>query len=159
MRQLEFAETDIDPTIIYDIIISGSGGLICSHCGKKFTLDELFEQKIVIGNEEGYLSHVNCLIGYIMKSEPIISSGLSSGLFSETQVRQDLLSRPFESVILDISRACSTKRLSTSKNNQECSKFVASELNLIEARNNHNLEILLAFLDSTLPDPMYSNLN
>lgn len=159
MRQLDFAETDIDPTIIYDIIISGSGGLICSHCGKKITLDELFEQKIVIGNEEGYLSHINCLLGYIMKSEPTISSGLDSGLFSESQVRQDLLSKPFESVILDISRACSIKRLSPSKNNRECSKFVSSELNLIEARNNHNLEILLVYLDSTLPDPMYSNLN
>ncbi|MHA1967700.1 MAG: hypothetical protein ACW964_07860 [Candidatus Hodarchaeales archaeon] len=156
---MDFAETDIDPVIIYDIIISGSGGLICSHCGKRITLDELFEQKIVIGNEEGYLSHINCLIGYVMKSEPIISSGLSSGLFSESQVRQDLLSKPFESVVLDISRACSIKRLSPSKNNRECSKFVASESNLIEARNNHNLEILLAFLDSTLPDPMYSNLN
>jgi len=159
MRHLDIENYDIDPSIVYDIIISGSGGLICSHCGKKITLDELLEQKVVIGNDEGYLSHVNCLLGYIMKSEPIISSGLASGLFSESQVRHDLLSRPFESVILDISRACSFKRLSPSKQNHECSKFIASESNLIEQRNNHNLEMLLSYLDSTLPDPMYSNLN
>jgi hypothetical protein len=156
---LAFNEYDIDPVIICDIIISGSGGLICSHCGKRITIDELLEQKIVIGNDEGYLSHVGCLLGYIMKAEPIISSGLASGLISESQVRQDLLSRPFESVILDISRACSFKRLSPSKYNHECSKFIASESNVIEQRNNHNLEILLTYLDSTLPDPMYSNVN
>ena len=159
MIPLDLTEHDFDPIIIYDIIISGNGGLICSHCGKRITLDELLEQNIVIGNEEGYLSHINCLLGYIMKSEPTISSGLASGLFSESQVRHDLLSKPFESVILDISRACSTIRLSTLKTSHECSKFIASESNIIEARNNHNLEILLTYLDSTLPDPMYSNLN
>ncbi|UCE12332.1 MAG: hypothetical protein JSV04_09030, partial [Candidatus Heimdallarchaeota archaeon] len=96
-------ESEIDLYVIYDAIING-GGLICSHCGKRIIVEELYEQKIVIGNEEGYISHIDCLIGYIIKAEPVISSGLAHGLFSESQVRQDLLSRPFESIILDISR-------------------------------------------------------
>ncbi|UCG89991.1 MAG: hypothetical protein JSU57_05890 [Candidatus Heimdallarchaeota archaeon] len=159
MKQLDIDdESEADLFVVYDLIING-GGLICSHCGKRFTVDELFEQKIVVGNEEGYVAHVDCLLGYIMKAEPIISSGLASGLFSESQVRHDLLSRPFESVILDISRACSYKRLSPSKQNQECSKFVAFESNLIEERNNYNLELLLTYLDSTLTNSTYSDLN
>ncbi len=151
-------ESDIDLFMIYDLIISGSG-LVCSHCGTRIIIEELFEQKIVIGNEEGYLTHVDCLLRYIMKAEPTISSGLAHGLFSESQVRQDLLSRPFESVILDISRACSYKRLSLSKQNFACSKFIASESNLIEERNNHNLELFLTYLDRTFPDPTYSDVN
>jgi len=159
MTQLDIDEdSEADLFVVYDLIING-GGLICSHCGKRFTVDELFEQKIVVGNEEGYVAHVDCLLRYIMKAEPIISSGLASGLFSESQVRQDLLSRPFESVILDISRACSYKRLSPSKQNQECSKFVAFESNLIEERNNYNLELLLTYLDTTLNNSTYSDLN
>jgi len=156
MRQLDLEELEIDPFVIYDLIISGSG-LICSHCEKRITIEELFEQKVVLGNEEGYISHVDCLLGYIMKAEPVISSGLASGLFSESQVRQDLLSRPFESVILDISRACSHKHLSPST--KECTKFIASESNLIEARNNYNLEILLNYLNNNIPDPIHSDVN
>ncbi len=162
MRQLDIEdiedETEGDLYIIYDLIINGSG-LICSHCGKRFTVDELFEQKIVVGNEEGYITHIDCLLGYVIKAEPIISSGLAHGLFSESQVRQDLLSRPLESIILDISRACSFKRLSPLKQNRECSRFVASELNLIAERNNHNLELLLNYLDNTVPNSIYSDLN
>ena len=94
-----------------------------------------------------------------MKAEPIISSVLAHGLFSESQVRQDLLSRPFESVILDISRACSYKSLSPSKQNHVCSKFIASESNFIEERNNYNLELLLTYLDRTVPDSTYSDVN
>ncbi len=159
MRQLDIEkESDADLIVVYDLIING-GGLICSHCGKRIIIEELFEQKIVIGNDEGYLSHVDCLLGYIMKAEPIISSGLVNGLFSESQVREDLLSRPFESVILDISRACSYKRLSISKQNKECSQFIASESNLIEERINYNLELLLAYLDNTLSNSTYSDVN
>lgn len=159
IRQLDIEEdSETDLFVVYDLIING-GGLICSHCAKRITIEELFEQKIVVGNEEGYITHVDCLLQYIMKSEPTISSGLANGLFSESQVRQDLLSRPFESVLLDISRACSYKRLSPSKQNQECSKFVAFESNLIEERNNYNLELLLTYLDSTLTDSTYSDVN
>jgi len=158
MRQLDIDDSEIDLFVVYDLIING-GGLICSHCGKRITIEELFEQKIVVGNEEGYITHVDCLLGYIMKAEPIISSGLVNGLFSESQVRQDLLSRPFESVVLDISRACSYKRLSPSKQNQECSKFIAFESNLIGERNNYNLELLLTYLDNSLSDSSFSDLN
>lgn len=158
MRQLDIEESEIDLFVVYDLIISG-GGLICSHCGKRISIEELFEQKIIVGNDDGYITHVDCLLRYIMKAEPIISSGLANGLFSEAQVRQDLLSRPFESVILDISRACSYKRLSTSKQSHECSKFIAFESNLIEERNNHNLELLLSYLDNTLINSTYSDLN
>ncbi len=158
-RQLDIEEdSETDLFVVYDLIING-GGLICSHCAKRITIEELFEQKIVVGNEEGYITHVDCLLRYIMKAEPTISSGLANGLFSESQVRQDLLSRPFESVILDISRACSYKRLSPSKQNQECSKFIANESNLIVERNNYNLELLLTYLDSTLTDTTYSDVN
>jgi hypothetical protein len=158
MRQLDIDESEIDLFVVYDLIING-GGLICSHCGKRITIEELFEQKIVVGNEEGYITHVDCLLEYIMKAEPIISSGLANGLFSESQVRQDLLSRPLESVVLDISRACSYNRLSPSKQNRECSKFIAFESNLIGERNSYNLELLLTYLDNTLIDSSFSDLN
>ncbi|MFX0173217.1 MAG: hypothetical protein ACFE9L_15080 [Candidatus Hodarchaeota archaeon] len=153
---MDLEELEIDPFALYDLIISG-GGLICSHCEKRITVEELFEQKVVLGNEQGYISHVDCLLGYIIKAEPAISSGLASGLFSESQVRQDLLSRPFESVVLDISRACSYNHLSPLT--KECSKFIASESNLIEARNNYNLEILLNYLNDTIYDPIHSDVN
>ena len=145
--------------MIYDLIINGVG-LICSHCGKKVSIEELIEQKVVLGNDEGYLSHVECLIKYIMKSEPSISSGLASGLFSEAEIREDLLSRPYESVILDVSRACSFKHLTPSFN--ECSRYIASESNLIEDRMNFNLELIINYLEETLPqtqDYDYSDLN
>lgn len=159
LRHLDIEdESEIDLFVIYDAILN-DGGLVCSHCGKRITVEELYEQKIVIGNENGYISHIDCLIGYIIKAEPVISSGLAHGLFSESQVRQDLLSRPFESIILDISRACSYKRLSLSKQNLECSKFIASESNIIQERNNYNLEQLLTYLDMTLPDFTYSDVN
>jgi hypothetical protein len=156
MSQLDIDKFEVDPFVISDLIISG-GGLVCSHCGRRITIDELLDYKILIGNEEGYLSHIDCLINYIMKAEPTISSGLASGLFSESKIRQDLLSRPFESVVLDISRACSFKHLSPLTD--KCSKFIASESTLIEARNNHNLEILLDYLDNTFNDPTYSDIN
>ncbi len=159
MRHLEIEENEIDPYLIYDLIINGAG-LICSHCGKRVNADELIEQKIVLGNEEGYLSHVDCLLSYIMKSEPSISSGLASGLFSEAEIRHDLLSRPYESVILDVNRACSFKHLTPSFT--ECSKFIASESNQIEERINYNLEIIIAYLEESLPQAQsldYSDLN
>jgi len=154
---LGFEETDIDPFVIYDLLLSNSGGLICSHCGKKITADDLLEEKIVMGNIDGYLSHVDCLLSYIIKAEPTISSGLASGLFSESQVRHDLLSKPFESVILDMSRACSLKRLTPST--RQCSKFIASESNIIESRIKFNLEVILSFLDENYSDPMDSDVN
>jgi hypothetical protein len=153
---LKIEEIEYEPSMVFDLIISG-GGLMCSHCGKRISMDELLEQKIVLGNDEGYIGHVDCLLGYVMKAEPVISSGLASGLFSESQVRQELLSRPFESVLLDISRACSYKRSSPSTH--ECSKFIASESNLIEARNRYNLEVILTYLEYTFPDTSYSDVN
>lgn len=153
---MDYEESEIEPSQIYDIIISG-GVLICSHCGERFTIDQLIDQKIVLGNTEGYLSHTDCLLGYIIKSEPIISSGLASGLFTETQIRHDLVSRPFESVVLDISRVCSHNRLTPMTN--ECSKFIASESDSIAARINYNLESILSYLDNSILDPNYSNMN
>ena len=61
IRQLDIDESEIDLFVVYDLIING-GGLICSHCGKRIRIEELFEQKIVVGNEEGYITHVDCLL-------------------------------------------------------------------------------------------------
>ena len=120
---------------------------------------DLFENKIVLEAENGYIGHIDCLLDYIMKAEPIISSCLESGLFSESQVRQDLLSRPFESVILDISRVCSYNKLSASSQAKQSSKFIAAETSLIEMRNNNNLSTLLDFLDISMPDLSDSDIN
>jgi len=157
MNQLDIEDLEIDLYVIYDLIIRGAG-LVCSHCGAKFSLEDLYEEKIVQG-EEGYLGHVDCLLRYVMKSEPVISTGLAFGLVSESHVRTELLEKPLESVILDISRACSFKKLSPLNRTGECSKYVASEANLIQSRNNYNYELLLNYLDDIIPDPMYSDLN
>ena len=71
----------------------------------------------------------------------------------------DLLSRPFESVILDISRVCSYNKLSAKSQVGKCSKFIAAETNLIEMRNNNNLTILLDYLDIPMPDLSDSDIN
>ncbi|MHA1972365.1 MAG: hypothetical protein ACTSW1_05195 [Candidatus Hodarchaeales archaeon] len=154
---MAFEDFEIDLYIIYDLIIRGAG-LICSHCGKKFSLEDLYEEKIVQG-DEGYLGHVDCLLKYVMKAEPVISTGLAFGLVSESEVRHELLEKPYESVILDISRACSFKKLSPSRQSHECSKFIASESNLIESRSNFNYELLLVYLDEVNLDLSYSELN
>lgn len=122
-------------------------------------MNDLFDEKIVVEAENGYIGHIDCLLSYIMKAEPIISSCLESGLFSESKVRQDLLSRPFESVILDISRVCSYNKLSAKSQVGKCSKFIAAETNLIEMRNNNNLSILLDYLDIPMPDLSDSDIN
>ncbi len=108
---MEAANTDLNAFLIYEVL-ANNGRLVCSHCGKRLTLNNLFDEKIVVEADDGYLSHVDCFLSYVMKSEPIISSCLENGLYSEAQVRTDLLSRPFESVLLDISRKCSYKKLS-----------------------------------------------
>jgi len=155
---LETSDGEYNHSLIYEII-ANNGRLLCSHCGKRILINDLFEDRTVIEAENGYLGHIDCLLDYIMKAEPIISSGLEKGLFSESQVRQDLLSRPFESVILDISRACSHKNLSASSQIQKCSKYIVTETNLIEMRNSSNLSILLDYLEVTIPDLSDSDIN
>ncbi len=156
--QLEIKDNDFNEFLIYEIV-ANNGRLICSHCGNRVELNDLFDEKIVAEVDNGYIGHINCLLQYIMKAEPIISSGLASGLFSESQVRQELLSRPFESVILDISRACSYRNLTTSSQAGECTRFIAAETNLIEMRNNNNLSVLLDYIDISLPDLSDSDIN
>ena len=155
---MEVKDNDYNEFLIYEII-ANNGRLICSHCGNRVVLNDLFDEKIVAEFENGYVGHINCLLQYIMKAEPIISSGLANGLFSESQVRQDLLSRPFESVILDISRACSYKNLVISSQAGKCTKFIATETNLIEMRNSNNLSVLLDYIDISLPDLSDSDIN
>jgi hypothetical protein len=155
---LETSDSDYNVYLIYEVI-ANNGRLLCSHCGKRILINDLFENKTVIEAENGYLGHINCLLDYIMKAEPIISSGLEKGLFSESQVRQDLLSRPFESVILDISRVCSHNNLSASTQMKKCSNYIAAETNLIEMRNNSNLSILLDYLEVSIPDLSDSDIN
>ena len=155
---METSDGDFNLSLIYEVI-ANNGRLLCSHCGKGILINELFEDKIVAEAENGYLGHINCLLDYIMKAEPIISSGLEKGLFSESQVRQDLLSRPFESVILDISRACSHSNLSASSQIQKCSNYIVAETNLIEMRNSSNLSILLDYLEVAIPDLSDSDIN
>ena len=149
---------DLNGFLIYEII-ANNGRLICSHCGNRVILNDLFDERIVIEVENGYIGHINCLVKYIMKAEPIISSGLANGLFSESQVRHDLLSKPFESVILDISRACSYRNLAISSQAGKCSKFIAAETNLIEMRNNNNLSVLLDYIEISIPDLSDSDIN
>ncbi len=149
---------DLNGFLIYEII-ANNGRLICSHCGNRVILNDLFDERIVIEVENGYIGHINCLLKYIMKAEPIISSGLANGLFSESQVRHDLLSKPFESVILDISRACSYRNLAISSQAGKCSKFIAAETNLIEMRNNNNLSVLLDYIEISIPDLSDSDIN
>ncbi|MHA2113612.1 MAG: hypothetical protein ACXADW_22525, partial [Candidatus Hodarchaeales archaeon] len=84
---------------------------------------------------------------------------LENGLYSEAQVRTDLLSRPFESVLLDISRKCSYKKLSVNSQAEKCSRFIATEANLIEMRNSNNLTILYDYMEITLPDLRDSDIN
>ena len=155
---MEVENNDFNEFLIYEII-ANNGRLICSHRGNRVVLNDLFEEKIIAEVENGYIGHINCLLQYIMKAEPIISSGLASGLFSESQVRQDLLSRPFESVILDISRACSYRNLAISSQTGECTRFIAAETNLIEMRNNNNLSVLLDYIEISLPDLSDSDIN
>ena len=155
---MEAVDTDLNAFLIYEVI-TNNGRLVCSHCGKRLTLNNLFEEKIVIEAEEGYLSHVNCFLNYIMKSEPAILSCLENGLYSEAQVKTDLLSRPFESVILDISRKCSYEKLSLRSHAEKCSKFIATEANLIEMRNSNNLTILYDYIEVTIPDLRDSDIN
>jgi len=155
---LEAANTDLNAFLIYEVI-ANNGRLVCSHCGKRLTLNNLFDEKIVVEADDGYLSHVECFLSYVMKSEPIISSCLENGLYSEAQVRTDLLSRPFESVLLDISRKCSYRRLSVNSQAEKCSRFIATEANLIEMRNSNNLTILYDYMDITLPDLRESDIN
>ena len=155
---MEAANTDLNAFLIYEVL-ANNGRLVCSHCGKRLTLNNLFDEKIVVEADDGYLSHVDCFLSYVMKSEPIISSCLENGLYSEAQVRTDLLSRPFESVLLDISRKCSYKRLSVNSQAEKCSRFIATEANLIEMRNSNNLTILYDYMDITLPDLRESDIN
>ena len=155
---MEAVNTDLNAFLIYEVI-ANNGRLVCSHCGKRLTLNNLFDEKIVIEVDDGYLSHVDCFLSYIIKSEPIISSCLENGLYSEAQVRTDLLSRPFESVLLDISRKCSYKNLSVSSQAEKCSKFIATEANLIETRNSNNLTTLYDYIDINLPDLRDSDIN
>ncbi|MHA1541448.1 MAG: hypothetical protein ACTSQH_00555 [Candidatus Hodarchaeales archaeon] len=155
---MEAANTDLNAFLIYEVI-ANNGRLVCSHCGKRLTLNNLFDEKIVVEADDGYLSHVECFLSYVMKSEPIISSCLENGLYSEAQVRTDLLSRPFESVLLDISRKCSYRRLSVNSQAEKCSRFIATEANLIEMRNSNNLTILYDYMDITLPDLRESDIN
>jgi hypothetical protein len=155
---LETDVSDFNEYLIYEVV-ANNGRLVCSHCGKRIVLNELFGEKIVAEVENGYLGHINCLLDYIMKAEPIISSCLENGLFSESQVREDLLSRPFESVILDISRACSYEKISNSSQIGKCTKFVAAETSLIEMRNNNNLTILLDYVEISVPDLTDSDIN
>lgn len=155
---METEESDFGDYLIYEVIAT-NGRLLCSHCGKRIIMNDLFDEKIVVEAENGYIGHVDCLLDYIIKAEPIISSCLENGLFSESQVRQDLLSRPFESVILDISRVCSYNKLSTSSQAGKCSRFIAAETSLIEMRNNNNLSTILDYLDSTIPDLSDSDIN
>ena len=155
---MEAVNPDLNAYLIYEVI-ANNGRLVCSHCGKRLTLSNLFDEKIVIEADDGYLSHVDCFLSYIIKSEPIISSCLENGLYSEAQVRTDLLSRPFESVLLDISRKCSYKKLSVNSQAEKCSKFIATEANLIEMRNSNNLTILYDYIDITLPDLRDSDIN
>ena len=149
---------DLNGFLIYEII-ANNGRLICSHCGNRVILNDLFDERIVIEVENGYIGHINCLLKYIMKAEPIISSGLANGLFSESQVRHDLLSKPFESVILDLSRACSYRNLAISSQAGKCSKFIAAETNLIEMRNNNNLSVLLDYIEISISDLSDSDIN
>lgn len=155
---MEAANTDLNAFLIYEVL-ANNGRLVCSHCGKRLTLKNLFDEKIVVEADDGYLSHVDCFLSYVMKSEPIISSCLENGLYSEAQVRTDLLSRPFESVLLDISRKCSYKKLSVNSQAEKCSRFIATEANLIEMRNSNNLTILYDYMDITLPDLRESDIN
>ncbi|PWI49707.1 hypothetical protein CEE45_00840 [Candidatus Heimdallarchaeota archaeon B3_Heim] len=155
---MEMEANDLNGFLIYEII-ANNGRLICSHCGNRVILNDLFDERIVIEVENGYIGHINCLLKYIMKAEPIISSGLANGLFSESQVRHDLLSKPFESVILDISRACSYRNLAISSQAGKCSKFIAAETNLIEMRNNNNLSVLLDYIEISIPDLSDSDIN
>jgi len=155
---LEAANTDLNAFLIYEVI-TNNGRLVCSHCGKRLTLNNLFDEKIVVEADDGYLSHVDCFLNYIMKSEPVISSCLEYGLYSEAQVRTDLLSRPFESVLLDISRKCSYKKLSVNLQAEKCSKFIATEATLIEMRNSNNLTILYDNMNISLPDLRDSDIN
>ena len=155
---MEAANTDLNAFLIYEVL-ANNGRLVCSHCGKRLTLNNLFDEKIVVEADDGYLSHVDCFLSYVMKSEPIISSCLENGLYSEAQVRTDLLSRPFESVLLDISRKCSYKKLSVNSQAKKCSRFIATEANLIEMRNSNNLTILYDYMDITLPDLRESDIN
>ncbi|MFW9778946.1 MAG: hypothetical protein ACFFE8_08855 [Candidatus Heimdallarchaeota archaeon] len=137
-------EHEIDLYMIYDLMLQG-GGLICSHCGGNLDLEDLIQQNIVLGDNEGYLSHVECLIQFLMQAEPIISSGLSYGLISEDQVRDALLSQPWESVLLDIRRTCSKKQLTPSF--QKAKQFISKQAHHIEARNVHNLGLLVDYLE------------
>ena len=154
---------EIDLYMIYDLMLQ-DGGLICSHCGGKLDLEDLMQQKVVLGDNEGYLSHEDCLIRFLMRAEPIISSGLSFGLISEAQVRDALLSQPWESVLLDIRRTCSQKQITQAF--FKAKKFIAKHARHIEARNVHNLGLLVDFLERTdqltYPidlDSLYSDFN
>ncbi len=155
---METEESEISGFLIYEVI-ANNGRLLCSHCGKRVVINDLFDEKIVVEAENGYIGHIDCLLDYIIKAEPIISSCLENGLFSESQVRQDLLSRPFESVILDISRVCSYNKLSASSQAGKCSRFIATETSLIEMRNNNNLTTLFDYLDILMPDLSDSDIN
>ena len=139
---LEVKDNDYNEFLIYEII-ANNGRLICSHCGNRVVLNDLFDEKIVAEFENGYVGHINCLLQYIMKAEPIISSGLANGLFSESQVR----------------RACSYKNLVISSQAGKCTKFIATETNLIEMRNSNNLSVLLDYIDISLPDLSDSDIN
>lgn len=160
---MDSEDHEIDLYMIYDLMLQG-GGLVCSHCGGKLELEDLVQQKLVLGDNEGYLSHVDCLIRFLMRAEPIISSGLSFGLISEDQVRDALLSQPWESVLLDIRRTCSQKQLTRSFYNAK--QFIAKHTRHIEARNVHNLGLLVDYLERTEQlaypfdlDSLYSDFN
>ena len=164
----ENEEDFLDYFLLYEIVFSyrSSGNLICCHCGDKLTSADFVSNKIVLGdddNSEGYVSHIQCMLDYVIRSDPLIVYGTTNGIISETEIRTKLTNRPFESVILDLQRIYSTKKIGNKreikKANDKCFHYITSVGKVIEARSNHNLDVIEKYLDTLYPDYLYSDYN
>lgn len=164
----DIEEGFLDYVLLYEIVFSyrSSGNLICVHCGEKLSTADFIRGKIILGESdemEGYVSHIQCMLDYVIRSDPLIVYGTSNGIISETEIRTELTNRPFESVLLDLQRIYSNKKVGKKRDikkvNDKCFHYITSVGKVIEARSNHNVDIIEKYLDTLYPDYLYSDYN